>query len=510
MATRPFAGLRAAVVANVAGSIWSAAISILFVPFYLKYLGASGYGLVGFSVTLLSIFTFLDGGLTLTVNRELARLTEGEASRRSVVETLSAGVTLFGGISALIALGVWAVSPVIATDWLSAAGIPSDEVVLSLRLIGLMVAEQLFAALLQSALYGLHRQVATNAILIGTTALRAGGAYLALRWVSPTPSTFFVWCLVAYLVQIVALWVALSFTVGSVRLFALPRLASVVDLLRKSRGLGLIAILALLQSQTDKVVVSRLLPLRDYGYYMVAVSVSLLPLLLAVPVAGAAFPRMSRMAVSDEAGARQILRLATQSTVAIAAPAGLTAAFFSREIIFAWTGNVYTTAHVAPIVSLLIGGYMITATQQVSYYFELAHARTRPIVIASGVALVLILPMMLILGRQFGAPGIASCWLLLNLGSLLVSWPLILRPGLGREFVPFYVRSLLAPCAAVLATVGVARLLIPDDLSRIWGAGAAVGVAIVAGLVCLGVLPSLRSVIIGRGLRGYLAASTPS
>ena len=44
------------------------------VPFYIRFIGVEGYGLVGFYGTLrATLNSFLDFGLTATINREIAR-----------------------------------------------------------------------------------------------------------------------------------------------------------------------------------------------------------------------------------------------------------------------------------------------------------------------------------------------------------------------------------------------------------------------------------------------------
>ncbi len=62
------------VIANFAGSVWIALLSIIFVPYYLDYIGVESYGLIGFFITIQAFIILLDFGLSTTLNRELARL----------------------------------------------------------------------------------------------------------------------------------------------------------------------------------------------------------------------------------------------------------------------------------------------------------------------------------------------------------------------------------------------------------------------------------------------------
>ena len=63
------ASIKKNIVANLVGKIWGAAIAILLIPQYIKYLGIESYGLVGFYGTLIGSMAVLDLGLSITLNR---------------------------------------------------------------------------------------------------------------------------------------------------------------------------------------------------------------------------------------------------------------------------------------------------------------------------------------------------------------------------------------------------------------------------------------------------------
>lgn len=56
--------------ANFIGRALVVLMGYLFVPIYLKYLGAEWYGLVGFWATLAGVFAVLDRGLNATLKRD--------------------------------------------------------------------------------------------------------------------------------------------------------------------------------------------------------------------------------------------------------------------------------------------------------------------------------------------------------------------------------------------------------------------------------------------------------
>ena len=46
------------IVANLAGSTWTALVGLIFIPLYIHLIGIEGYGLVGIFATLQAIFEF--------------------------------------------------------------------------------------------------------------------------------------------------------------------------------------------------------------------------------------------------------------------------------------------------------------------------------------------------------------------------------------------------------------------------------------------------------------------
>ena len=60
------------IIANYIGAVWTALMGFVFVPFYLRYIGADGYGLVGVFLMLSSIMAIFDGGLGMVASRECA------------------------------------------------------------------------------------------------------------------------------------------------------------------------------------------------------------------------------------------------------------------------------------------------------------------------------------------------------------------------------------------------------------------------------------------------------
>ena len=66
--------LKKNIIANYIGQFYLIVIGIIMLPFYLEYLGAEAYGLVGFFALMQSWMVLLDMGISPTLSREVARV----------------------------------------------------------------------------------------------------------------------------------------------------------------------------------------------------------------------------------------------------------------------------------------------------------------------------------------------------------------------------------------------------------------------------------------------------
>ena len=121
-------------------------------------------------------------------------------------------------------------------------------------------------------------------------------------------SFFFAWQLLVFAMQIVVLrfaaWRGLPLAGDRPR----ARLA----VLRESAGFSLgimgIALLSLVLTQLDKLLLARLLSLKEFGFYSIASSIAGKPTMAGTSVQTAAFPALTSAA---EAGDRQMLQART-------------------------------------------------------------------------------------------------------------------------------------------------------------------------------------------------------
>lgn len=135
-------------------------MNLAFVTLYLKFIGIEAYGLVGVFISLTTLLSVLDLGLSTTLNRELARLSATSDNAKEMRDAVRTFETPYWIIGILLGSGVAALSPLIAPYWLNSQGLPVSVVTQAIMLMGLLIAFQWPTSLSSGGLLGLEPTIA--------------------------------------------------------------------------------------------------------------------------------------------------------------------------------------------------------------------------------------------------------------------------------------------------------------------------------------------------------------
>ena len=450
--------LKKNLIANYIGNAWSALMSLLFVPGYIQYIGIEAYGLIGLFAMLQAWLSLLDMGMTPSLGREMARFTGGGHTAQSIRDLLRSVEWIAVGIGLIIALGVVGSAHWLATSWLKAEGLPISQVARAFTIMGLVTALRFVEGVYRSSIVGLQRQVLFNTINGIMATVRGVGALGVLAWVSPTIEAFFIW---QALVSVAMLGVLASATYSS-----LPRSGqggrfsrtALKGVWRFAGGMLGITFLALLLTQVDKILLSKLLSLKDFGYYTLAATVAGSLHLLIGPITQAWYPRLCALyAAGDEKELAKTYHQGAQLVSAMAGSAAMILIFFSEPLLYLWTQDEALANRVAPILSLLAFGNLLNGLMWIPYQTQLAHGWTRLSIYINMVAVLLIVPAILWITPRYGAEGAAWAWIALNAGYILIGVQFMYRRIMTTEKWYWYRNDLLAPIGMATLVSGIFR-----------------------------------------------------
>ena len=454
-------------VANYSGTACQAILGFLFVPLYIRYLGIESYGLVGFSVSLYAVLRLTDLGLSSTLSREFARysiLPESAAQMRDLLKTAQ---TVYWGISLLVGCLVVIVAPLIAKHWLNTGSLGVATVQKAVMLMGLTTALQGPTSLYIGGIFGLQRHVLGNGINVMLAVLRSGGVVLALALLSPTIITFFAcqlfFAVIGALGTGMVLWNILPNRDTPSR-FQILLLRSVW---RFAAGMSITSILWLLLSQLDKVILSKMLPLQMFGYYMVAVTAAAATSYLSAPLYISFLPRYTQLlAAGDEDGLRATYRISCRLNALAIIPTVTLLALFSRQALLVWTHNPAVAEQAHLLLSLLVIGYGLNQLAYLPYGLQVASGWVKLGVYTNTGAVFFIVPALVVAARFYGGIGAAAVWIALNCIYVFIYVNVLHGRVLQGEARHWYAGVLLPLFLAV--GIGFLGRMLLLDVSGIW------------------------------------------
>jgi O-antigen/teichoic acid export membrane protein len=230
----------------------------------------------------------------------------------------------------------------------------------------------------------------------------------------------------------------------------------VFPLLRFSLSIAFTSSVWVLVTQTDKLILSGILPLADYGYFSLAVLVAGGIMIISGPISTALLPRMARLhAQGQHQELISLYRMCTQCVAVLAGAASITIFFCAEPLLVVWTADSKLSANAAPILSLYALGNGILAIGAFPYYLQYARGQLKYHLIGSFAMVLVLIPAIIVAVKLFGAIGAGYVWLSLNVTYILVWVAFVhgkLEPGL-------HLKWLFNDCLKVLA--GPALLLFP-------------------------------------------------
>lgn len=451
--------LKKNIASNFAGSIWQALMGLAFVPVYIHFMGIASYGLVGIYVTIQGILTLLDIGIGSTLTREMARLSvspDRKQEMRDIVRTLEIIYWLIAITACLIVVFS---SSLMTKYWIKGGALPDHTVKQSLIIMGFIIFFQMPAGFYSNGLMGLQKQVILNIINSSISTIRGVGAIVVLWLFSPTIQMFLIWQVITGLINtlIIAsvLWWNLPAT-GSKALFKKSLLAGIW---RFAAGMSGTSFFSIILTQMDKIILSKLLSLEKFGYYVLASMIAMSLGRLFTPVFFSIYPRFTQLvAVNSIEELKKLYHTICQFLAVLILPAAVVLCFFSYEVILIWTQNPVTAANTSMIVSIMICGTALNGIINPAYALQLAYGWTKMPFYKNLIAVIVLAPLIVYSTKIYGAIGAASVWLILNMGFVFIEIPIMHRKLLKNEKWRWYFYDVCIPLSVSILIAGLCRI----------------------------------------------------
>lgn len=408
-------------VGNVTGRVWLGVMNLVAVPIFVYLLGTEAFGIVSLVQTLQSMLAILDLGLASTVNREVA-ISRGPENRDYVADVAKTFELVYWTVAVAIGLGLTAVAGWIAHSWLNEQSISPADIQMAIVVGGIAIAARWPVALYTGILQGLERQVLQNAILIAAATARVVLTIAAVMFVSRTVYCFLAAQAVSNAMEVLLIgYVARRLAkVGAKGRF---NLTVVRRVWRFAIGFNLVGAFGALVVGTDKLLISKLLPLTELTYYSVAWTPTGALQMIYIAAAVSLFPRLSMCWQRQDLP--QMLHLCQMSqrlTVYVCLGPVVLLCFFPSEVLALWTRSSELASHACLVLPVLAVSVLINCAYSPVYNAIIAAGRTRIPLLVNAASLPAMVIGCYFAIRAYGLVGAAVCWLVFNLFCFLIYW----------------------------------------------------------------------------------------
>ena len=459
------------IAANIAGRFWSVLSNYLFIPVYISVLGIENYAVISFSFILIGVMSVMDAGLTATLSREFAKHDEDLSSNRKL-RTLNTLETCYWSIALIAIVIVFMFAGPIAKEWISLKSLSVSEVTIALQIFGAGMALQLLSNFYIGGLIGLEHQLRANVYQIIWGIFR-NGLVLVVIFLKPSLVLFFSWQAIVTLVYVFFLRNALINTLKKdtgIKIYSFLFDKSLLVASRKFvGGMLLISVVAAINTQLDKIAISKLLPITELGYYNLGISLTQVLLVLIAPISIALLPRFTLLYSTKKNEEADKLFSIVQLVVAILifSLAG-NIIFYSNELLFVWTGDAKLALLSSKYVIYLAIGTGMLALQVIPFNIAIANGYTKINNVLGIGSLFVSIPGYWLSVLYFGSTGAAMTWCIIQTLTTPLYLYYIQKKFLKTQgYFQMLTTQILKPAVAALATAFLLSLILPQFSNRI-------------------------------------------
>lgn len=487
--------LKKDIFANYIGKAWTAVLGFSLIPLYIKFLGVESYGLIGFFASLTAVIGILDLGISTTMTRELAKRSSNSDSndtQRDLVRTLE---LIYWGISVFSGIIIFVGAPFIANYWIKTE-IDVNTLMNAVRFMALSIAFRFPMSLYQGGLMGLQKQVLVNKIIVSIGTLRGFGAVLILWLFSPTIEAFFIWqafiSLAESFVFFTSIWKVLPKSLKKPSF----KLNIIKEIWRYAAAISANAIISILLTQLDKIILSNMLTLKMFAYYTIAATAASSIWLIIVPFSKAVFPRLvSFYETKQKEKLISLFHNTSKLLSLLLFPFCAVLIVFSKQILSIWMQDPIIVDNAYIIMSLLVFGTMLNGMASLPSMCAPAFGWPLLLTYTNIIQSIFIIPLIIILVNWLEGIGAAIAWIILNCTYIFVLPPLFFRHYLAEEKKKWYLFDLFIPLTVAFSVTIISSLVAPKMSMQLFNIVWILGTVLIGFFATAVSIPSMRNTI---------------
>jgi O-antigen/teichoic acid export membrane protein len=414
--------------ANYIGQGYKALIGIIVMPFYLTYLGAEAYGLIGFFIMLQSALQLLDMGLRPTLARESSLFCANSINAIELTNLVRTMEWIFYTTGFIFSALIIYFNNFIVNSWLTFENLTIEQVSMTITIMGVVVSLRWSTSIYRGVISGFEKQVWLNSYDIIMNSLRFLGIFILFHFIEPSIQVFFFYQLIIAFFESLIIFLYTYKILPKVKVSLSFNIHPLLKIKNFALTIAITSTLWTIISQIDKIILSGILNLENYGYFSLSIVISSSIYILSNSIGNALMPRLT--VYNEQKNNKDFLKiffLATELTLIILIPICSLLIFFGEEILFLWTNDLVSSKKANSILIWYILGNLFLSLSAFAYYLQYAHGKLNLHLKGQLIYAFLLIPLQIYASYNFGAIGTGVVWFSVNFLYLFIWVPYIYR-----------------------------------------------------------------------------------
>jgi O-antigen/teichoic acid export membrane protein len=391
--------------------VTSVLITLVTLPFILKYLGVADYSWIGIYTTIASAMYIFDFGLTSLITKEISQ--DDSSSEENKKTIIASQELIYLCLGLLIFLLIYLSSNWLMTHWF----FDTSNVIHHKNILGLIA----FAILVQwphsfytGALFGLKKQMISNYTQLGITLIKNLGVLLLFQFLSPSITVFFYWNIAISILTIAVQKFYIYRGVQFVNPFRYFSWTYINQLKKIAIGISIISFFGFIYSDVNNFLLMRWLSKTDFGYYSILNNILIAFIMFCATIKSALFPYISKIAISANKSIQSNYIKHYQIISFSLIPLSMFLVVFRYEILAIWLHQNDLTNKLSASFSWIIIGSLCNALMIIPWTYLIALSKTRFLISLAGLLAIISAPILYLLIRNFLFEGASLYWLAIN------------------------------------------------------------------------------------------------
>ena len=389
----------------------SVLITLITLPFILKYLGVANYSWIGIYTTIVSAMYIFDFGLTSLITKEISQ--EYSSSIENKKSIIASQELVYLTLGLFIFLLIYLSSDWLISHWLFQTSSTENPKNI-LELIAFAILAQWPHSFYTGALFGLKQQMVSNYSQLCITVIKNLGLILLFQFFNPSIALFFYWNIAISILTIILqkffIYRKVQF-LNPIRYFSLKYLNQLKKL---AVGISIISFFGFIYSDVNNFLLTRWLNKTDFGYYSILYNILIAFIMYCATIKSALFPYISTVAISSNKNIQSNYLNHYQIISFSLIPLSIFLFYFRNEILTIWLHDKDLTLKLSVPFAWIIFGSICNALMIIPWTYLIAMSKTRFLILIAGLLAIISIPLLYILIRSFLFEGASIYWFIMN------------------------------------------------------------------------------------------------